>query len=96
MHTENAHSVRPSLKAEASKEEQRAVVRFLVAEVLRRGIKLKRLGMLSHGITLLHSIARPLTAILVRDKLQRFGWETLQHPPYTQIFPLVTPTFLAI
>ena len=25
----------------------------------------------------------PYTANVVRDKLQRFGWETLQHPPYS-------------
>ena len=37
--------------------------------------------MLSDGIIFLHN-ARPHTANLVRDKLQRFGWETLQHPPY--------------
>ena len=50
--------------------------------VLRRAIKSKRTGMLPDGIILLHDKARPLTADLVRDKLQRFGWETLQHPPY--------------
>ena len=25
----------------------------------------------------------PHTANLVRDKLQRFGWQTLQNPPYS-------------
>ena len=50
--------------------------------MLRRVIKSKRPGMLSDGITLLHDNARPHTANLVRDKLQRFGWETPQHPPY--------------
>ena len=39
--------------------------------------------MLSHGIILLHDNALPYTAKPVRDKLQRFGWETLQHPPYS-------------
>ena len=40
------------------------------------------------GIILLHVNARPHTANLVRDKLQRFGWETLQNPPYS---PDVSP-----
>ena len=39
--------------------------------------------MLSDGIILLHDNFRPHTANLVRDKLQRFGWETLQHPSYS-------------
>ena len=51
--------------------------------VLRRAIKPKRPGMLSDGIILLRDNARPHTANLVRDNLQRFGWETLQHPPYS-------------
>ena len=38
--------------------------------------------MLSDGINVLHDNARPHTANLVRDRLQRFGWEILQHPPY--------------
>ena len=51
--------------------------------VLRRAIKSKLLGMLSDGIILLHDNARPHTANLVRNKLKRFGWITLQHPPYS-------------
>ena len=47
-----------------------------------RRVKSKRPRMLSDGIILLHGNARPNTANLIRDKLQRFGWETLQHPPY--------------
>ena len=38
--------------------------------------------MLSDGIILLHDYTRPHIANLVRDKLQRFGWETLQHHLY--------------
>ena len=52
-------------------------------KVLRRAIKSKHPGMLSDGIILLHVNARPHAANMVRDKLQRFGWETLQHPPYS-------------
>ena len=40
-------------------------------------LKSKCSGMLSDRIILLHDYARPHTANLVRDKLQRFGWETL-------------------
>ena len=71
----------------AKKEEQRGVVRFLMAggagtcEIHRR--MSKRPGMLSDAIILLHDNAHPYTTNLVRDKLQRFGWKTLQHPPYS-------------
>ena len=40
--------------------------------VLRRAIKSKRPGILSDGIILLYDNARPHTANLVRDKLQKF------------------------
>ena len=50
---------------------------------MRRTLKSKRRAMLSDGIILLHDNARPHTANIVRDKLQRLGWETLQHPPYS-------------
>ena len=39
--------------------------------------------MLSDGIILFHANARPHTANLAGIKLKRFGWETLQHPPYS-------------
>ena len=76
--------VRPALEIEASEEEQRGVVHFLVAEgaAMCHKVKVKSSGMLSDRIILLHDNARPHNANMVRDKLQRFGWETLQHPPY--------------
>ena len=40
--------------------------------------------------------AHPLTANLVRDDLQRFSLETLQHPPYSPELSPVTSIFLAI
>ena len=49
--------------------------------VLRRAIKSKRPGMLPGGINLLHDNAK--SANLLRDNFQRFGWKTLQHPPYS-------------
>ena len=79
----SAKGVRPAWGMEASKEEQRGLVRFVVAENARiHTIKSKLPGMLSDGIILLHDNARPHTANLVNDNLKRFGWETLQNPPY--------------
>ena len=62
------------------------MVRFLVAEIAAMHYKSKRPAMLSDGIILLHDNARPHTANLLRDKLQRFGWETLEHPPHSPDF----------
>ena len=50
--------------------------------VRQRAIKSKCLVLLSDGIILLHDNVRPHTVNLLRNKPQRFGWETLQHPPY--------------
>ena len=71
--------VHPALEREASKEEQRGVVRLLVAEGAGTRDKIKTL---SDGIILLHDNASPHTANLATVTLQRFGWETLEHPPY--------------
>ena len=80
---------------EARKEEQRGVVRFLVAEGARtHAIKLNCSGILSDGIILLHDKVRSHTANLVRDKLKRFGWETPHHPMYNPDLSLVISHFL--
>lgn len=50
---------------------------------LRRAIQNKRRGMLTKGIVLLHDNARPHTAGQTRDLLDSFGWEVLDHPPYS-------------
>ena len=77
-----------ALEMEASKEVQRGVVRILVAECAATRYKVKTTLMLSDVIMLLHDNARPHTANLITDKLQRFGWETLKHPPYSpDLFP---------
>ena len=65
------------------KQRRADMVRFLWLRVLRFAIKSKRPGMLSDGIIVWHDNSRSHTANLVGDKLQRFGWETLQHPPYS-------------
>ena len=51
--------------------------------MLRRAIKSKRPGMLSDEIILLHDNARLHAVNVGRYKLQIFGWETLQQPPYS-------------
>ena len=58
------------------------MVRFLVAEGAATCHKVKCPGMLLNGVILLHDNTRPNIANVVRDKLKRFGWETLQHLPY--------------
>ena len=63
--------VRAELEMEASNEEQSGVVRFLVTEGTATSHKVKTLWN-AVGIILLHDNARPNTAYLVRDKLQRF------------------------
>lgn len=50
---------------------------------LRRAIQNKRRGMLSTGIVLLHDNARPHTAGATQTKIQKFGWEQFDHPPYS-------------
>ena len=75
--------VRPALKMETSKEEQRGIVRFLADEGAATRHKVKTPQNAVDGIILLHDNPRPHTAYLVRDKLQNLVWETLQHPPYS-------------
>lgn len=50
---------------------------------LRSTIRRKRPGLLTRGVILLHDNARPHTALLTREKIQKFGWELLDHPPYS-------------
>ncbi|KAG8190149.1 hypothetical protein JTE90_026716 [Oedothorax gibbosus] len=59
---------------------------------LRRSIQNKRRGKLSKGIVLLHDNARRmwLMANRTKDLITSFKWETLDHPPYSQIWRPVT------
>ncbi|GFV14053.1 mariner Mos1 transposase [Trichonephila clavipes] len=50
---------------------------------LRRAIQNKRRGMLSACVVLLHDNARPHTANRTQDLITSFGWEQLDHPPYS-------------
>ncbi|GFW56812.1 histone-lysine N-methyltransferase SETMAR [Trichonephila clavipes] len=48
---------------------------------LRRFIKNKRLGLLMEGMVLLHDNVRPRVFLVTQTELDKFKWETLDHPP---------------
>lgn len=50
---------------------------------IRPAIRTKRRGLLTKGVILFHDNARPHTAQLTKEKLQKLGWEILPHPPYS-------------
>jgi len=50
---------------------------------LRRAIQNKRRGLLTSGVCLLHDNARPHTANVTKQLLDSFGWDVLNHPPYS-------------
>ncbi|GFY24875.1 histone-lysine N-methyltransferase SETMAR [Trichonephila clavipes] len=48
---------------------------------LRRSIKNKEPGLLTKGVVLLHDNARPHVFRVTQMELDKFKWETLDHPP---------------
>ncbi|GBN43383.1 hypothetical protein AVEN_859-1 [Araneus ventricosus] len=73
-----------------TKELQRGVTRFSVAEVVGApldrlcvAINTKRSGLLSSGVVLLHDNAQPHTATRIMNKLTKFGWTVLENQPYS-------------
>ena len=50
---------------------------------LRRAIQNKRRGLLTSGVLLLHDNARPHSAIQTQNLIRSFGWEQIDHPPYS-------------
>ena len=50
---------------------------------LRRAIKNKRRGLLTSGVLLLHDNARPHSALQTQNLIRSFGWEQIDHPPYS-------------
>lgn len=50
---------------------------------LRRAIQNKRRGLLSSGVLLLHDNARPHSADQTQELIRSFGWEQMDHPPYS-------------
>ncbi|GFX08184.1 mariner Mos1 transposase [Trichonephila clavipes] len=66
-----------------------AVAYCATLQKLRRAIQNKRRGMLSAGVVLLHDNARPHTANRTQDLITSFGWEQLDHTPYS---PYLAPS----
>jgi len=50
---------------------------------LRRAVQRKRPQMSDKRVLLLHDNARPHTAHATVNLLERWGWEILEHPPYS-------------
>ncbi|GFV32291.1 histone-lysine N-methyltransferase SETMAR [Trichonephila clavipes] len=50
---------------------------------LRHAIQNKRRGLLTSGVLLLHDNARPHSAINTQNLIRSFGWEQIDHPPYS-------------
>lgn len=50
---------------------------------LRRAIQNKRRGLLTSGVLLLHDNARPHSSIHTQNLIRSFGWEQIDHPPYS-------------
>lgn len=57
--------------------------RDILREKLRPAIRKKRPDLLERGVILLHDNARPHVAGVVSSLLASYGWETLDHPPYS-------------
>jgi len=50
---------------------------------LRPAVRSKRRGRLTQGVLLLHDNARPHTAHLTINTIQKLNWEVLEHPAYS-------------
>ncbi|GFU67289.1 uncharacterized protein TNCV_3556151 [Trichonephila clavipes] len=50
---------------------------------LRKALQNRLRDMLSKGVLLLHDNARPLPPRTTRELIQSFGWEVLNHAPYS-------------
>lgn len=53
---------------------------------LQKAIKVKKPGLLSHGVIVLHDNARLHTATILTVFLKDFKWEVLGYPPYSPYF----------
>ncbi|GFV76257.1 histone-lysine N-methyltransferase SETMAR [Trichonephila clavipes] len=51
----------------------------------RCAIQNKRRGLLTSGFLLLHDSARPHSAINTQNLIRSFGWEQIDHPPYSLV-----------
>ena len=52
-------------------------------EHLREAIRRKRPGLLSNGLVLLQDNATPHKSVKTLEWLQKYNWETLEHPAYS-------------
>jgi histone-lysine N-methyltransferase SETMAR len=52
-------------------------------EELKPKLRIKRRGLLSKGVVILHDNARPHTSAHTVDTLQKLRFEVLKHPPYS-------------
>ncbi|GFS76299.1 mariner Mos1 transposase [Trichonephila clavipes] len=60
-----------------------AAAYFATPTKLRRAIQNKRRSFLMSGVLLLHDNARPHSAINIQNLIRSFGWEPIDHPPYS-------------
>ncbi|GFW43319.1 histone-lysine N-methyltransferase SETMAR [Trichonephila clavipes] len=58
---------------------------------LRRSIKNKRPRLLTEGVVLLHDNESPHISRVTQMELDKFKWETLDHPPYSPDMPPCDP-----
>lgn len=54
-----------------------------LSQYLRRKIRKSRPGMLERGVIILHDNTRPHVAEPIRQLFEDYGWEILDHPPYS-------------
>ncbi|KAJ4451218.1 hypothetical protein ANN_02678 [Periplaneta americana] len=59
---------------------------------LRRAIQNKRRGLLSKSVILLHDNVRPHIAARTKTLLDKYTWETCEHPPTVQTWRRATTT----
>ncbi|GFS66317.1 histone-lysine N-methyltransferase SETMAR [Trichonephila clavipes] len=50
---------------------------------LRRSIQNKKTALLTESVVLLHDNARPHVSRVTQMELDKFKWDTLDHPPYS-------------
>jgi histone-lysine N-methyltransferase SETMAR len=62
----------------------------MLTEDLKPKLRIKRRGLLSKGVVILHDNARPHTSAHTADTLQKLRFEVLKHPP--QYTPLCQQT----
>ncbi|XKL63434.1 hypothetical protein PGB90_005798 [Kerria lacca] len=54
-----------------------------ILDRLQKAIKNKRPGLLSKKVFLIHDNARPHSAQITQEKLEKFKWKVFEHPPYS-------------